>query len=140
VLPCELAISLTAGDTISAHKETAPALSGKNEDRPLPATDSPSHAAPLQKGEGGVADEKLPREVGRLPTGEAVELDGNTLRIATGDPLRIQSFLDGLRSRGQVICAVRRLRQSLEDFFVQIVSEPSSPAPSPTTQTQKGRQ
>jgi len=65
----------------------------------------------------------VPREEGKLPTGESVEIDGNTLRICTGDPLRIQPLIDGLRSRGQVILAVQRLTQSLEDYFIQIVSD-----------------
>jgi ABC-type multidrug transport system ATPase subunit len=70
--------------------------------------------------------EVLPREVGKLPTGESVEIDGNTLRIGSGDPLRIQPLIDGLRSRGQVILSVQRLRQSLEDFFIQSVSDSPS--------------
>ncbi len=64
-----------------------------------------------------------PREVGRLPTGESVEIDGNTLRICCGDPLRIQPMIDGLRSRGQVILSVQPLRQSLEDLFIQVISD-----------------
>ena len=42
----------------------------------------------------------LPKETGTLPTGESIELEGGTLRIATGDPLRIQPIIDALRSRG----------------------------------------
>jgi ABC-2 type transport system ATP-binding protein len=68
----------------------------------------------------------LPRETGKLPSGEAVEVDGNILRIAGGDPLRIQPMIDGLRSRGQVILSVQRLTQSLEDYFVQTVSDSPS--------------
>ena len=68
----------------------------------------------------------LPRETGKLPTGETVEIDGNILRISGGDPLRIQPMIDGLRSRGQVILSVQRLTQSLEDYFVQIVSDSPS--------------
>ena len=65
----------------------------------------------------------LPREMGKLPTGETVEIEGNILRIGGGDPLRIQPMIDGLRSRGQVILSVQRLTQSLEDYFVQTVSD-----------------
>jgi ABC-2 type transport system ATP-binding protein len=68
----------------------------------------------------------LPRETGKLPNGETVDVDGNILRIASGDPLRIQPIIDGLRSRGQVILSVQRLTQSLEDYFVQTVSESPS--------------
>jgi ABC-2 type transport system ATP-binding protein len=104
VLPCELAICLSIEDSANTNnKGTVPFSLRENRDSP--------------------PNEELPRETGRLPTGEAVELDGSTLRIATGDPLRIQPFLDGLRSRGQVIFAVWRQRQSLEDLFIQIVSD-----------------
>ncbi len=75
------------------------------------------------------ASSSLPRETGRLPSGEAVEVDGGILRIASGDPLRIQPLIDGLRSRGQVILSVQRLTQSLEDYFVQTVSQQPSQRP-----------
>jgi ABC-2 type transport system ATP-binding protein len=84
-----------------------------------------------------------PKEMASLPTGESIEIVGCTLRIGTGDPLRIQPIIDALRSRGLVIRAVRGLRQSLEDFFIQTLSEqpPDSPPPgsSPPTQAQGGR-
>ncbi|MHB1037995.1 MAG: ABC transporter ATP-binding protein [Pirellulales bacterium] len=72
----------------------------------------------------------LPVEAGTLPGGESIELACNTLRIATGDPARMQPVIDGLRSRGLVIQAVRPVRQSLEDYFVQTLStlKPSEPA------------
>ena len=63
------------------------------------------------------------KEIGRLPSGETVELDAGMLRIATGDPIKIQPVIDALRSRGLIIGAVGQLRQSLEDFFIQTVSE-----------------
>jgi ABC-2 type transport system ATP-binding protein len=61
-------------------------------------------------------------ETGTLPSGEIVELSGTTLRVATGDPLRIQPLLDALRGQGLVIQVVRPVRQSLEDYFMQAVS------------------
>ena len=64
-----------------------------------------------------------------------MELDGNTLCIYTGDPLRIQPLIDGLRSRGQVIFAVQRLTQSLEDFFIQTVTDSPFQGGPPMTQT-----
>jgi ABC-2 type transport system ATP-binding protein len=90
----------------------------------------------------GSADKNtgLPREIGTLPTGEQVELNGSMLRIATGDPLRIQPLIDGLRGRGLAISAVRQLRQSLEDFFMQTVAEPASMDISQTVQNQRGPQ
>jgi ABC-2 type transport system ATP-binding protein len=64
-----------------------------------------------------------PVETGVLPSGEAVELCGTTLRIATGDARRIQPILDALRAGNLVIQAVRPLRQSLEDYFMQTVAD-----------------
>jgi len=81
----------------------------------------------------------LSREIGTLSMGESVELDGKTLRIATGDPLRIQPLIDALRSRGLVIDSVRQIRQSLEDFFVQTVSETPQIDNLPTAEQPGGR-
>jgi ABC-2 type transport system ATP-binding protein len=67
-------------------------------------------------------------ESGALPSGETVELVGNSLRIGTGDALRIQPVLDALRARGLVIQGVRLVRQSLEDYFIQTVSGAALPA------------
>ena len=99
VLPCELAACLAIDDFVAG---TVPFSSDENRNSPLP------------------------REEGKLPTGESVEIDGNILRIGSGDPLRIQPLIDGLRSRGQVILSVQLLRQSLEDFFIQSVSDAPS--------------
>ena len=89
--------------------------------------------------ESGSASTDLSKETGTLATGESVELCGGSLRIATGDPLRIQPLIDGLRSRGLVIHAVRPTRQSLEDFFMQTVSEPSAGGAASTVQLSGGR-
>ncbi len=71
---------------------------------------------------GTTPNHRQPVESGTLPSGEAVELSGTTLRIATGDARRIQPILDALRAGNLVIQAVRPLRQSLEDYFMQAVS------------------
>ena len=62
-------------------------------------------------------------ESGKLPSGETAELAGTTLRIITGNPRRIQPVIDALRRGGLVIHAVRPVRQTLEDFFIQTVSD-----------------
>jgi ABC-2 type transport system ATP-binding protein len=95
----------------------------------------PANNSPAPDG----AKPDLPMETGTLPTGESVQLGGNTLRIATGDPLRIQPLIDALRSRGLAIQTVRQLRQSLEDFFVQTVSEPPKMDSPQNPQTRGGR-
>jgi ABC-2 type transport system ATP-binding protein len=61
-------------------------------------------------------------ETGKLPSGETVELAGTTLRIITGNPLRVQPVIDALRRAGLVIHAMRPVRQTLEDFFIQTVT------------------
>jgi ABC-2 type transport system ATP-binding protein len=81
----------------------------------------------------------MPKETGTLPTGESIELEGSTLRIATGDPLRIQPIIDAMRGRGLVIHTIREQRQSLEDFFIQTVSESQPPGFQPTAPAQGGR-
>ena len=59
---------------------------------------------------------------GSLPDGLPFELDGPMLRIASGEATAIQPVLDALRTHEVVIHAVRPVRQSLEDLFVQTVS------------------
>jgi ABC-2 type transport system ATP-binding protein len=59
---------------------------------------------------------------GKLPSGELVELAGATVRVVAADPALIQPLIDAFRSRALTICAVRPVRQSLEDFFIQAVS------------------
>jgi ABC-2 type transport system ATP-binding protein len=76
-------------------------------------------------------DHREPIESGTLPSGEAVELVGTTLRIATGDARRIQPILDALRAGDLVIRAVHPVRQSLEDYFMQAVSGAASAAVQP---------
>ena len=69
-------------------------------------------------------------EAGTLPSGEAVELVGTTLRIATDNARRIQPLLDALRTRNLVIRSVRpvppiagrllhcgRVRHGSPDYF-----------------------
>jgi ABC-2 type transport system ATP-binding protein len=63
---------------------------------------------------------------GRLATGERVELDHAVLRIATTDAARVQPVIDALRARGAVIRAVRPVRPSLEDLFMQAVTDPTT--------------
>ena len=62
-------------------------------------------------------------ETGKLPSGETLQLAGTTLRIITGNPVRVQPVIDALRRGGLVIHAVRPVRQTLEDFFSQTVTD-----------------
>jgi ABC-2 type transport system ATP-binding protein len=65
---------------------------------------------------------KQPLARGTLPSGESIELAGAVLRVGSGEPAAVQPILDALRRRQLVIAAVRPVRQSLEDFFVEAVS------------------
>ena len=58
---------------------------------------------------------------GKLPSGVEVELSGDLVRVHTSDPEAVQPVLDALRGAGVVIREVRAQRQSLEDFFIDVV-------------------
>lgn len=77
----------------------------------------------------GSDDASLARRVGaqgQLPTGESLEIDHGRLRIGTTDAARIQPVLDALRHNGAVIKSVRPHRPSLEDLFMQAVTDPAT--------------
>jgi len=78
-------------------------------------------------------------ETGKLLSGETVELAGTTLRVITGNPVRIQPVIDALRGGGLVIHAVRPVRQTLEDFFIQTVSDLRPDGAAPGTVPRGGR-
>ena len=63
-----------------------------------------------------------PPASGRLPSGETVTQDGLIIHVATGSAGPVQAVIDGLRAKGLAIVAVRPVRQSLEDYFLQAVS------------------
>ena len=63
---------------------------------------------------------------GALVTGEPVEIDHQVVRVGTTDAERIQPLIDAFRSRGLVIRSVRPVRPSLEDLFMQAVTDPNT--------------
>lgn len=63
---------------------------------------------------------------GRLASGEAIEGTATMLRVATGDANKVQGLVDLFRGRGVVIQALRPVRPSLEDLFMQAVTDPST--------------
>lgn len=65
----------------------------------------------------------LPRA---LPTGEALSLRGMTLTAPTADAARVQSLIDELRRAGVIIRSMRPMRPSLEDLFMQAVTDPNT--------------
>ncbi|MBL8762290.1 MAG: ABC transporter ATP-binding protein [Phycisphaerae bacterium] len=90
-----------------------------------------------QRYEIEIADPRPPIEVlraiapdlaaaGKLPGGEAIEHTPAMLRVATADAARVQPLVDLIRSRGLVLQALRPVRPSLEDLFMQAVTDPST--------------
>ena len=63
---------------------------------------------------------------GLLPTGESIEVTKNTLTIGSDDPKLIQPIIDRVRAEGGVITSVRNVRPSLEDLFMQAVTDPTT--------------
>ena len=55
-----------------------------------------------------------------------VSVSGATVTIRTDDPTAIQPAIDALRARDVVIRGVRPARASLEDLFMQAVTDPST--------------
>ena len=55
-----------------------------------------------------------------------VEVIQNIVRVRTEDAQAIQPLIDALRGKGRVIKAVRPVRASLEDLFMQAVIDPTT--------------
>ncbi len=63
---------------------------------------------------------------GSLPSGERIVVSNGTISVATSEPLPIQPLIDALRARAVTIKAVRPVRPSLEDLFMQAVTDPTT--------------
>ncbi len=63
---------------------------------------------------------------GSLATGESVEIERHIIRVGTNDVMLVQPIIDALRRRGAIIRSVRPYRPSLEDLFMQAVTDPES--------------
>lgn len=61
-----------------------------------------------------------------LDSGEGLRVSGGTLVAMTDDPRRVQPLLDSIRRRGLTIRAVRPVKASLEDLFMQAVTDPTT--------------
>jgi ABC-2 type transport system ATP-binding protein len=64
--------------------------------------------------------------IGTLPTGELVQAERNLVRVQTTNVALAQRVIDGLRSHGVAIRAVRPMRPSLEDLFMRAVTDPET--------------
>jgi ABC-2 type transport system ATP-binding protein len=63
---------------------------------------------------------------GLLANGRSLEIDRNLLRVGTTDPEEIQPLIDALRERCAIIRGIRAFRPSLEDLFMQAVTDPNT--------------
>ncbi|MBL0926508.1 MAG: ATP-binding cassette domain-containing protein [Phycisphaerales bacterium] len=59
-----------------------------------------------------------------LHTGLAAEFDRHIVRLRTSDAAAVQPVIDALRARSVTIRSVRAVRPSLEDLFMQAVTDP----------------
>ena len=69
---------------------------------------------------------RLPLMRGKLANGTWVEIDGVTLRVGVTDAASVQPILDSLRTAGLVIRRIQSVRQSLEDLFMEAVTDPTT--------------
>jgi ABC-2 type transport system ATP-binding protein len=72
------------------------------------------------------AGEAVAAAVAPLPLGVPLSVSGSIVNFGTDDPVVIQPVIDALRARGLAIRAVRQLRASLEDLFMQAVTDPDT--------------
>jgi ABC-2 type transport system ATP-binding protein len=98
-----------------------------------PAPPPPPPAPPPLDYRSGVVPPVLPGPFPRWPLlrgtlggGAWVELDGLTLRLGVTGAPAIQPALDALRQQGLVIRRVQPMRQSLEDLFMEAVTDPTT--------------
>jgi len=65
-------------------------------------------------------------ERGKLPSGEWVEIDESSMRIGSTDPRVLAPVIDALRRGGVLIRSLQPRRPSLEDLFMQAVTDPQT--------------
>lgn len=63
---------------------------------------------------------------GTLPSGVRIEISSTIIRAATTNPLDIQPLLDTLRAGNIAIKRVQSIRPSLEELFMQAVTDPAT--------------
>jgi ABC-2 type transport system ATP-binding protein len=69
---------------------------------------------------------RLPLMRGKLVDGTWAEVEGMTLRVGVTEAAAVQPILDSLRAAGLVIRRVQPMRQSLEDLFMEAVTDPTT--------------
>jgi len=97
---------------------------GMRDENPLGPVSAAGVAVGGATGTPGAPKKAVTR--GRLSSGEAIEVERNMIRVGSSDPRRIQPVIDALRARGLTIRSLRSVRPSLEDLFMQAVTDPTT--------------
>lgn len=63
---------------------------------------------------------------GALATGQWIEIDHQVICVGTTEPEVVQPIIDGLRRAALVIKSMRMVRPSLEDLFLEAVTDPQT--------------
>ncbi|MCE7974605.1 MAG: ABC transporter ATP-binding protein [Leptolyngbya sp. PLA1] len=63
---------------------------------------------------------------GQLTASTWIELDCATLRVGTQDPATVAPLIDRVRASGLTLRALRPVRPSLEDLFMEAVTDPTT--------------
>ena len=119
-------------DDLTVHQQRYEiTLAGAPVVRTVPSTANPAPATPDFSADFaralaplGITSTKPDTFSAALPSGEALSAVGPLLRVATTDPQVIQPVLDALRAAGLVIRSVRPFRPTLEDLFMEAVTDP----------------
>jgi ABC-2 type transport system ATP-binding protein len=89
--------------------------------------DGAAEAASLMEAIGVEARERSERRcVGALDSGEKVEATPGKVSVWTLEAARVQPLLDALREKRLMIRSLRPVRPSLEDLFMQAVTDPKT--------------
>ena len=110
-------IEAISGSIAASAEELTRALTG--------VTREPPRLGPPPVPSGGSAPD-AEMAVGTLAEGVPVFLRAGSLRIATTEAALVQPVIDALRARGLIIGAVRAHRPSLEDLFMEAVTDPNT--------------
>lgn len=94
----------------------------------LAANETERAAEALMRAMPGVLGDDTAGEVrrGTLTGGVVVEVERMMIRVEGDDPSTVQPVIDALRAKAVVIRSLRPVRPSLEDLFIQAVTDPET--------------
>jgi ABC-2 type transport system ATP-binding protein len=113
-------IELSSSDPAAARQAVLSAIPAQWSAAALPAL--PARAGAM--GSAPAAARTVHR--GKLPDGQWIELDGSLLRVGATDPAQVQPIVDALRACGLIIRRLQPMRATLEDLFLETVTDPST--------------